>query len=245
MPIANRKPYKGLGMEGLIARWYTRTRSNDLGEFRSQARRAAERLKAGTPVLEVAPGPGFFAIELAKLGDFKVTGLDISRTFVEIAAANAQSAGVNVDFRHGSASAMPFADGSFDFIYCLAAFKNFSEPLKALDEMNRVLRPGGEAVIIDLRKDCSLDEINAYIKRSGRRRLDALMTRWTFRGLLIKRAYSTDEFQNLARQSRFGSCQLVLDEIGFEARLTKPNREEPCLADHLSDARRHEDACAT
>jgi len=225
MPTGNRKPYKGLGMEGWIARWYTRTRGNDLDDFRSQAGRAAEHLKPETAVLEVAPGPGFFAIELAKRGDFKVTGLDISRTFVEIATANARSAGVNVDFRHGSASDMPFADGSFDFVHCSAAFKNFSEPLKALDEMNRVLRPGGEAVIVDLRKDCSLHEIDDYIRRSGRRRLDALMTRWTFRLLLIKRAYSTDEFRNLAEQSRFGSCRLDLDEIGFEARLKKPVRE--------------------
>lgn len=55
-------------------------------DFRRQARTAAEHLSSGCNVLEVAPGPGFFAIELAKLGDFKITGLDISRTFVEMGA---------------------------------------------------------------------------------------------------------------------------------------------------------------
>jgi len=67
-------------------------------------------------VLEVAPGPGFFAIELAKLGDFKITGLDLSRTFVEIAMENAGNAGAKIDFRLGNSSAMPFASESFDFI---------------------------------------------------------------------------------------------------------------------------------
>jgi len=57
-------------------------------------------------VLEVAPGPGFFAIELAKQGDFKLTGLDISQTLVEIAAENARKAGVKIDFRLGNAAAM-------------------------------------------------------------------------------------------------------------------------------------------
>jgi ubiquinone/menaquinone biosynthesis C-methylase UbiE len=53
-----------------------------------------------------------------------------------------------------------FEEGSFDFVYCSAEFKNFSEPVNALNEIYCVLRPGGEAVIADLRKDASLDEID-------------------------------------------------------------------------------------
>ncbi len=88
-------------------------------------------------------GPGYFAIELAKLGDYRVTGLDISETFVEIARANAAQAGVKVDFRRGDASNLPFPKESFDFLLCRAAFKNFSEPQRALEEMHRVLKPSG------------------------------------------------------------------------------------------------------
>jgi ubiquinone/menaquinone biosynthesis C-methylase UbiE len=222
MHTIDQKPYKGTGMEGWLARWYTRTRRNDIEDFRRQARIAAERLSSGCNVLEIAPGPGFFAIELAKLGDFKITGLDISRTFVEIATANARNAGTKIDFRLGNASAMPFADESFDFIYCSAAFKNFSEPVKALDEMHRVLRPGSEALVVDLRKDVSLDEIDAYVKQSGRSRVDAWMTSWTFRCMLIKRAYTKDEFSRMAEQSQFGTCEIHVDSIGLEIRFMKP-----------------------
>src|SRR5215813_3835556 len=102
------KPWKGKGMEGWVARWYTRTRQNDMEDFRRQAKAIATRLNRGASVLEVAPGPGFFAIELAKLGDFRITGLDISQTLVEIAKQNAVDAGVTIDFRMGNASAMPF-----------------------------------------------------------------------------------------------------------------------------------------
>jgi ubiquinone/menaquinone biosynthesis C-methylase UbiE len=191
-------------------------------DFRRQAKAVAAHLFKGARVLEVAPGPGFFAIELARLGDFSITGLDISRTFVQIATENSAKAGVKINFQLGNASAMPFGDESFDFIYCAAAFKNFTEPAKALDEMHRALRPGGGAMIMDLRKDVSLDQIDAYVRQSGRSRFDAWMTSWTFRHMLIKRAYTKDQFIRLAEKSRFGSCQFDVGDIGFEARFTKP-----------------------
>lgn len=220
--MANRKGYRGIGMNGRMARWYERTRRNDMADFRRQAQAAAANLPAGAEVLEVAPGPGFFAIELAKLGDFHITGLDISRSFIELATCNARQAGVNVDFREGNASAMPFADESFDAIFCTAAFKNFSEPIAALNEMHRVLRPGGRALIVDLRGDASLADINAYVKQSGRTRLDAWLTTRTFRHVLLRRAYTRDQFLRMAESSRFGSCQIRPDSIGFEISLTRP-----------------------
>src|SRR5215813_11566110 len=97
------KPWKGIGMNGWVARWYTRTRQNDMEDFRQAAKTVATRLRPGSQVLEVAPGPGFFAIELSKLGNFQITGLDIIRTFVDIATRNARSALVNVDLPLGNA----------------------------------------------------------------------------------------------------------------------------------------------
>ena len=93
-------------------------------------------------MLEVAPGPGYFAIEMARLDRLRVTGLDISHTFMEIARENARQAGVSVDFQQGNTSNMPFAEGSFDLIICQAAFKNFSQPSKAINEMYRVYVAG-------------------------------------------------------------------------------------------------------
>src|SRR5215468_6290255 len=170
MRVTKQKPQRGAGMEGWVARWYARTRRNDMEDFRRQAQAVAARLPTGSSVLEVA-----------KLGDFGITGLDISRTFVEIAKENARNAGVKIDFRIGNASSLPFPGEFFDFIYCAAAFKNFAEPVKALDEMHRVLRPRGEALVVDLRKDVPLDEIETYLKQSGRSRLDAWLTNWIFR----------------------------------------------------------------
>ena len=154
----HKKGYKGLGMEGALARWYARNTGKSIEHFRNEARALAVGLPANASILEVAPGPGFLAIELARIGTFQVTGLDISKTFVEIATTNARKAGVAATFRLGNASAMPLEGGSFDLIVCRAAFKNFSEPVRAIEEMYRVLKPGGKAIIFDLRPDVSPPE---------------------------------------------------------------------------------------
>lgn len=209
-------------MEGPVARWYAKTTLTDLEEFRREAREIALRLAPNASVLEVAPGPGYFAIELAKLGTFRITGLDISRTFVEIAQRNAREHSVNVEFSQGNASAMPFESGSFDFIYCRAAFKNFSQPVEAINEMYRVLRPRGQAVIGDLRRDVSMNEINAFVKASGRNWFDSMLTRLIFRTLLIRRAYTTQDFRDLAEKSRFGKCRPEPIDIGLKVYFEKP-----------------------
>src|SRR5262249_10424411 len=151
--------------------------------FRKEAQEVAHQLAGGSDVLEVAPGPGFLAIELAKLGPYRIVGMDISRSFVRIATENAAKAGVEVTFREGNASSMPFQSDSFDFVYCRAAFKNFSEPVEAISEMYRVLRPGGEAMIHDLRQDASSEAIKAAVNEMGLGWFESLMTRWILRSL--------------------------------------------------------------
>jgi ubiquinone/menaquinone biosynthesis C-methylase UbiE len=172
-------------------------------------------------VLEVAPGPGYFAIELAKLGDYRITGLDVSETFVEIAQKKAREAGVEVDFRRGNASKMPFGDDSFDLIVCRAAFKNFSEPVEALREMRRVLRPGGGAVIIDLRKDTPREEIDAYVDKMGVGKLNSAFIKLSFRTMLLKRAYTRQDFERFIAESGFQRFEIGEAPVGFEITLNK------------------------
>ena len=216
------KAYKGLPMEGPIAAWYAKNTGRDRRRFIAVAETVARRVAAGGRVLEVAPGPGFLAIELAKGGRHSVTGLDISESFVRIALENARKAGVAVDFRHGNASAMPFPDASFDFVVCTAAFKNFSDPIGALNEIHRVLTPGGEASIYDLRKDASLDEIAAEVRGMQLSAIDAFLTRFIFRFGLLRRAYTREAVEAFAALSRFRTCRFEPDGIGFELRLARP-----------------------
>ncbi len=214
--------YKGLPMEGPIAAWYAKTTLKDIRRHKLMAAQMAEKIPAGARVLEIAPGPGYFCLELAKRGKYQITGLDISKAFVEIARKNAAEAGVNVEFRQGNASDMPFADNTFDFTFCQAAFKNFSQPAKAITEMFRVLRPGGVSVIVDLRHDASMHDIDDEVEHMGLGRLDALFTRWTFRLMLLKSAYSVADMEALVAQTPFGKGKIGVSGVGFQLRLEKP-----------------------
>src|SRR5215471_4333767 len=219
-PTKATKPYKGIAMEGPIAKWYARVRERDQelanggppGEPNSSSGRADTRSR---------PGPGYLAIELAKLGKYQIIGLDISKSFVEIAQGKAKEAGVAIEFRHGNASDMPFDGGSFDLIICRAAFKNFTEPIQALDEMHRVLRPGGKALIIDLRRDTSCEDIKTLIDSLDLSWISTFITKWTFKVFLLKNAYTSGEIRQLVSQARFAPPEIREDTVGMEIWLEK------------------------
>jgi ubiquinone/menaquinone biosynthesis C-methylase UbiE len=218
------KGYKGLGMNGFIANWYAKNTQKNMAAYRRLAQLVEDRVPEGATILELAPGPGYLSIELAKMGNYHIVGLDISPTFVEIAQAKAREAGVDIDFRLGNASHMPLADDLFDFIVCSAAFKNFSEPVLALDEMFRVLKPGGKALIIDLRPDASIEEIDTHIREDmALTGINFLLTKWAFKSMLLKRAYTKDQIRQFASQSKFKMCTIENDGIGLFIGLEKHN----------------------
>jgi ubiquinone/menaquinone biosynthesis C-methylase UbiE len=220
---ARARGYRGVAMEGSIARWYARTRGtpSQLALWERQAAEVTRGLPEGAEVLEVAPGPGYFAIAMAQLGRVHVSTLDISHTFVEIASENALRAGVDVAIRWGDVSAMPFPDRSFDLVVCQAAFKNFRWPQGAIYEIYRVLRPGGEARIEDMRSDATDAAIRDEVTAMGLGKMRAF---WTTRALrsLRRRAYSREQFERFAALSPFGNCTVESNPIGLEVRLVKP-----------------------
>ena len=221
--------FKGPEMEGPIARWYARVRGSQsqLEAYRKQASQLTAGLPQGAQVLEVAPGPGYLAIEIARLGGFQVAGLDISHTFVAIAAENSRKAGVAVEFRQGDVAEMPFANESFDLVVCQAAFKNFTLPRSALAEMHRVLRSGGTAVIQDMSRDATHADIDREVKGMELGRISTFTTTATLE-MLRRRAYSAAQFERLADQSPFHTCAISTEGIGLEVRLDK--KEQAAVA---------------
>jgi ubiquinone/menaquinone biosynthesis C-methylase UbiE len=215
------KGYKGVGMEGRIARWYATNTAKDQQRHQDQARMAVERAPRGGAVLEIAPGPGYTSIELARTGDYLVTGLDISSTFVEIARRNAADADVQVEFHLGNAATMPFRNATFDFILCCAAFKNFAEPVRALREMCRVLRPEGRALIIDLRHDVTKQAVAEDVGKMGLNSVNSAMTRFTLSSVLPRRAYTKAQFAQFVAHTDFSSFEIVERPLSLEIDLFK------------------------
>jgi ubiquinone/menaquinone biosynthesis C-methylase UbiE len=220
-PTRKARPYKGLPLEGPLASWYARTTARSLDDFIALAHRIADELRDGDRVLEIAPGPGYLAVELARLGTFAVSALDISRSFVRIVQENARRAGVSVDVRLGNASAQPFADDSFDVIVCRAAFKSFRDPLGALREMRRVLAPGGTALIFDLRREVPDEAIEAEVKSMRLGRFDSFVTEMIFKHSLRRSAYSRSDFETMLAQVPFSQTHIHEAATGFEIRMER------------------------
>jgi len=214
--------FKGPEMEGPVARWYAKVRASksQLEAYRMQAAQLTAGLPEGAKILEVAPGPGYLSIEMARLRRFDLTALDISHTFVQIAGDNARRAGVSVDFRQGDVATMPFATGSFDLIVCQAAFKNFTLPRTALAEMHRVLRTGGTAIVQDMSRDATHADIEAEVAAMNLGWLSSFTTKATLERLR-NRAYSPIQFELLVAESPFQTCEITTSGIGLEVRLNK------------------------
>jgi ubiquinone/menaquinone biosynthesis C-methylase UbiE len=215
---------KDLGIEGMTARWYdNNTRKSRLTEMKEYAKEASKYLHGGCSVLEVAAGPGYLSIEIAKLGICnKIIGLDISKDFVEIAQRNAKQAGVIevVEFQHGNVADIHFPDDSFDFIVCIAAFKNFKQPSKALSQIYRVLKSGGNALIADMNRKASNQQIDDYIKSIEAKGIDKLLMKLIFK-YLRNGAYTKDEFSSLISKTAFKQYDIRGKGMGFYIYLAK------------------------
>ena len=102
--------------------------------------------------LDVACGTGDLSIELLRRG-FSVTGIDLSEEMLEIAKQKTASANFQFsifNFQLANAEALPFPDDSFDAVTCAFGIRNFVHLEKGLEEMTRVLKPGGRMVILEL-----------------------------------------------------------------------------------------------
>jgi SAM-dependent methyltransferase len=100
------------------------------------------KIAAGQRVLDVACGTGVVAITAARAGA-RVSGLDLTPQLLERARENARLATVEIDLREGDAEELPFNDGLFDVVVSQFGHMFAPRPDVALNEMLRVLKPGG------------------------------------------------------------------------------------------------------
>lgn len=128
-----------------------RKQSATMGSELTEAIVEAARVEQGMRVLDIACGTGEPSISIATLlrGSGDVTGIDISPEPMKIATERATERGLtNIKFQLGDAHALPFADASFHRITSRLGVMFFADPLRALSEMWRVLKPGGMATLL-------------------------------------------------------------------------------------------------
>jgi ubiquinone/menaquinone biosynthesis C-methylase UbiE len=108
-------------------------------------------------VLDVACGAGALVIEVAPRVE-RAVGVDLADGMLEIARSRLRAAEddhplANVEFLQGPSDALPFADGSFTAVVCTTALHHFPDAQRSINEMARVLEPGGRVVIGDMCRD--------------------------------------------------------------------------------------------
>jgi ubiquinone/menaquinone biosynthesis C-methylase UbiE len=117
--------------------------------------RAAQMVERGEAA-DLGCGPGLLVVELARRSpELHVTGIDLSEEMLAQGEEYARRAslGDRVSFRKGDVKQIPFPDDSLDLVVSTLSLHHWSDPLAVLDEVARVLHPGGSFLIFDLRRD--------------------------------------------------------------------------------------------
>jgi ubiquinone/menaquinone biosynthesis C-methylase UbiE len=176
-----------------------------------------EHLKAGR-VLDIGTGPGKLPIMIADRNRLLyVVGLDLSGDMVKIASAAASKKGIeNVEFRQGSADALPFKDREFDLVISTLSFHHWKKPEQALDEIYRVLREGGEAWIYDIPRDFDPEMFARMKRKYGFFRVWALRLH-----AYSEPFYRKEDVVKLAAESRFKKHELKQTSLAYRLMLYK------------------------
>ena len=127
-----------------------------LGIHKGWRKKAVNVFKSKKPkfVLDVATGTGDFAIACLAADPEKVIGVDISAGMLEVGKEKIKKAGLEnkIELQLVDAEGLPFQDNYFDAITVGFGVRNFEHLEKGLEEMQRVLKPGGDLVIIEFSK---------------------------------------------------------------------------------------------
>ncbi|MHB1414999.1 MAG: class I SAM-dependent methyltransferase [Chloroflexota bacterium] len=195
-----------------VAEAYLRVSS--MPQFNLLREYVARRVLTSLPIsraLDVGSGPGHLAIKLAQRAPgLEVIGLDLSTDMVALATANAREAGVagRVSFGTSAAENIPFPDGFFDLVTSTLSLHHWSDPVRALDEVARVLAPGGRLVVFDLRRDVSppvwglLRFVTSVVVPAPLRRMNEPLTS-------LYSSYTSEEARDLADRSHLTGWQVT------------------------------------
>ncbi len=105
-------------------------------------------------IIDVATGTGDLAFDAVKLDPVKITGIDISEKMLDLGKRKAQDKGLTglIEFIKCDSENICFEDNTFDVAMVAFGVRNFSDPLKGLSEMRRVLRKGGMTMVLEFSK---------------------------------------------------------------------------------------------
>jgi demethylmenaquinone methyltransferase/2-methoxy-6-polyprenyl-1,4-benzoquinol methylase len=132
--------------------------------WRKRAIRIISRTHKNPRILDVATGTGDLAIASMRINPVEVKGIDISGKMLEIGIQKLARKGLSgkIELIHGDSENIPFKDCEFDVAMVAFGVRNFSDPLKGLREMLRILREGGMIMVLEFSKPSGFPFRNIY-----------------------------------------------------------------------------------
>ena len=139
------------------------------GLYRRFVSDLAARVPRGGRLLDVGAGPGYLLGDLARARpDLRTWGLDCSPDMMR--RARRQQAGCLPGASRwlvADACALPFAAGSFDQVVATFSFHIWPCPVAGLQELRRLLKPGGAAWVVELRREAAAHDLRAFARETG------------------------------------------------------------------------------
>jgi ubiquinone/menaquinone biosynthesis C-methylase UbiE len=172
-------------------------------------------LKNQGKAVDLGCGAGQLVMEMAqKAPGIQMTGIDLSEKMLADARQTAQRVGLEdrVDFRLGNVEEIPFPNQSLDLVISTASLHHWTDPVKVLNEIDRVLKPGGAYYVFDLRRDMALPFYlliwfgTQFIVPAALHRVNEPMSS-------RNASYTVKELVDLTRQSRLGGGQVTTGPI--------------------------------
>jgi ubiquinone/menaquinone biosynthesis C-methylase UbiE len=120
-----------------------------------------------------------------------------------------------VRFEQGDAADMPFQDDSFDLIVSSGSLHHWDKPARIFNEIHRVLKPSGSALIVDLRGDAPKERIDEMA-----RTIDSKVMRWGLKHSFAE-GYTAQEMENILGETPFVEPEIEVGDISLEIRLGK------------------------
>jgi ubiquinone/menaquinone biosynthesis C-methylase UbiE len=152
-------------------------------------------------LLDIGTGPGWLLLKLHQQApQMRLTGMDASSSMVAKTQENILTAGLShvIDVSEGNASRIPFAESSFDIVVSTGSIHHWKDPIVALNEVHRVLKPGAHALMYDLVSDTPTGILDEMTREFGKLKS---MLFWLHG--FEEPFYSRQNFEELARPTLF------------------------------------------
>jgi ubiquinone/menaquinone biosynthesis C-methylase UbiE len=159
----------------------------------------------GKRLLEVGCGVGIDLIRFAR-GGAEAVGIDLAEVSIDLAKKNFESHGLTADLRVGDGEALEFADDEFDVVYAHGVVQYTADAARMVRELHRVLKPGGEAIVMVYNRLSWLNLLSKVMK-----------VELEHEDAPVLKKYSIGEFKKLLRP--FSGVRIVPERFPVKTRL--------------------------